>query len=197
MSNKCEIVTYFGNVGSGKSTIAASIAKKALKKGIPVFSNFAIKGCYILDPKNDLGHFSITNAVIIIDECGIEYNNREFKTNFKDVAHLTFWKLFRHAHLQIHVFSQGWNDMDLKIRTLSTRLYLVQRSIIPFIFTRCPIHVKFGINPNTKEPCDVYSFPHFLLRPFVKKYTFGPLYWKMFNSFELPYLPDKDWIKYE
>ena len=96
---------YFGVPGSGKTTFAAYLTKWALhenilirfclrhrnwltslflrsgflKRRIDVYSNVPITGAYRLDAKTDIGFHMIENAKIIIDEAGIEYNNRNYK----------------------------------------------------------------------------------------------------------------------
>ena len=42
------IEAVFGLPRSGKSTYLAHLAKKAQKKGIKVYSNYYIEGCYTL-----------------------------------------------------------------------------------------------------------------------------------------------------
>lgn len=95
---------YFGVPGSGKTTFAAYLTKWALhenalirfcrkhqnpvtrvilnsrylKRRIDVYSNVPITGAYQLDAKTDIGHYMIENAKVIIDEAGIEYNNRSY-----------------------------------------------------------------------------------------------------------------------
>ena len=59
--------------------------KKDIKKGLTVWSNVPITGTKKLDPKADIGNFMICDGRVIIDEAGIEYNNRDFK-KFTDKA---------------------------------------------------------------------------------------------------------------
>ena len=73
---------YFGVPGSGKTTYAAYLARHDIRRGIPVWSNVPITGCYQLDPKTDIGTYMITGGRVIIDEAVI---SRTFPTN-----HCTF-----------------------------------------------------------------------------------------------------------
>ena len=103
---------YFGVPGSGKTTFAAYLTKwalhenalirfcrryenaltkmilnsKYLKRRIDVYSNVPITGAYRLDAKVDIGNFMIENAKVIIDEAGIEYNNRNYKSFPQEAA---------------------------------------------------------------------------------------------------------------
>lgn len=181
---------YFGVPGSGKSTFAAYLAKKDLKHGSPVWSNVPITGCFDLDPHNDLGSFMIADGRVIIDEAGIDYNNRGFKDNFK--AHELYWfKYHRHYECAVDVFSQGWNDMDKKIRDLAQKLYVVKKSIFPFFIVRRTIGKRVGINELTKEIIDEYFWA-----PFSRKWIFAPAVWKMFNTLSRKELPPKQWARF-
>ena len=97
---------YFGVPGSGKTTFAAYLTRRALhenilirfcrrhrnrltnlllnsrylKRRIDVYSNVPITGAYRLDAKKDIGFCMIENAKVTIDEAGIEYNNRNYKS---------------------------------------------------------------------------------------------------------------------
>lgn len=181
----CNLNIYFGLPGSGKSTTAASIVRSGIRKKIRVFSNVPIVGAYHFSI-DDIGTYDLSHSIIIIDEAGLEVGNREWKTNFKNPNSLRWWKTFRHEKCQIHVFSQSWNDCDVKIRALATKLWYVRRSLIPFFVLAIPITKKFEINETTKEPCDSYHLPHPFIVPFVSKWTFMPSTWKFFNSWESP-----------
>lgn len=178
---------YFGVPGSGKTTFAAWLAKRDLKRGLTVWSNVPITGTRKLDCKEDIGQFMICNGRVIIDEAGIEYNNRNFKSNFTD-KQLYFFKYHRHYELAVDVFSQGYDDMDKKIRTLAQRLYVVKKSIIPFFIYRQRIGKKVGVNDLTKEICDEYFFV-----PLGRRYIFSPVLWKMFNTISRETFPEKEW----
>ena len=96
---------YFGVPGSGKTTLAAWFTKQANKQAWPikwafkhpqyklsrwilssrfwkrsrgVYSNVPITGAFKLDPQQDIGKVMICEGEVIIDEAGIEYNNRNF-----------------------------------------------------------------------------------------------------------------------
>jgi len=72
--------------------------------------------------------------------------------------------------VDVYIFSQGFDDMDKKLRVLATSLYVVRKSLIPFFVYRYRISKRVGINELTKEICDEY-FKVFLRR----KYIFAPL----------------------
>lgn len=180
---------YFGVPGSGKTTYAAYLARHDIRRGIPVWSNVPITGCYQLDPKTDIGTYMITGGRVIIDEAGIEYNNRDFKDFSK--KSLYFYKYHRHYQLAIDVFSQGFDDMDKKIRTLAQKLYVVKKGLLPWFIHRRQIKKRVGINDMSKEIIDEYYFV-----PWSTKIIFSPPLWKMFNTISREEYPQKQWKKW-
>lgn len=180
---------YFGAPGSGKSTMACRLALRALKKGIKVYSNVPIKGCLELDPRADIGKYEISNGLVLVDECGIEFNNRDFKSFTKEMNQ--WFKLYRHARCDVVIFSQSYEDMDKKLRILADRYFLIERSIIPR-FIRCRrILKRIAINDYDRQIIDAYDFV-----PFSRRLYFAPLYWKHFDSFAMPPYPKKNWSIY-
>ena len=184
-----ELNIYFGVPGSGKTTFAAYLAKKDLKRGGKVWSNVPITGTYKIEPKEDIGVYMISDGRLIIDEAGIEYNNRDFKKFSEQSTY--FYKYHRHYELAIDVFSQGFDDMDKKLRTLAQHLYVVKRSIIPFFIVRRTINKRVGINEVSKEIIDEYFW-----QPFSRKWIFAPAVWSMFNTISRTEYPQKDWEKW-
>lgn len=186
----CEFSTYFGVPGSGKTTVAACLSKGALKKERNVYSNVAIKGTYKIE-KSDIGKYKIENGLMILDECGTEFDNRNFKSNFT-ASQVKWFKKHRHYGVDVVCLSQFWNDIDIKLRNLSTKLYLLKPSIIPFFVCRRTIKKRIGINNETKDIIDEYSFVRF-----SSYYFFSPSVWKMFNTHEKDELEEKEFEIYE
>lgn len=179
----------YGAPGVGKTTVAAHMARKALAANVPVWSNVPINGCRKISV-SDIGNFDVSNGLLLIDEAGIEYNNRAFKTNFTPDS-LRWFKLHRHYHVEIWIFSQGFDDMDKKLRTLARYLYVVRRSLIPyFVYLKC-IAKKPDIDPITHSPVDFYFF-----RPLWRDYIYCPVAWKLFDTHEAPALPSREWEIY-
>lgn len=189
-----KLEVYFGLPGSGKTTMCAAFTERAFKKGIPTYTNVPVVGAYQLDPKSDLGYNHIENAQILIDEAGIEYNSRNFKTMSQET--IAWLKLHRHYKCSVKVFSQSYNDMDITMRRLAYNFYLVRRSIIPGVFCSIPIRRSIGINQMTQEICDTYHFDPPLLRLFTTKRFIGRKYWKMFDSYDAPKLAEKTFARW-
>lgn len=205
---------YFGVPGSGKTTFAAYLTKwalhenciisfcnkhdcafsrlilhsKYLKRRIDVYSNVPITGAYMLDAKSDIGRYMIEDAKIIIDEAGIEYNNRNFKSFPQEAIY--FYKYHRHYRTSVDVFSQSFEDMDITLRRLAQNFYVVRKSLVPFCVVARRIRRKVGVDDTTKQIADLYSMG---LPVLDTKRIFSPPLWRMFNSYSRKELPKKDW----
>ena len=205
---------YFGVPGSGKTTFAAHLTKWALhenvlirlcrkhpnrltnlilnsrylKRRIDVFSNVPITGAYQLNAKEDIGHFMIEDAKIIIDEAGIEYNNRNYKTFSQEAIY--FYKYHRHYKTSVDIFSQSYEDMDVTLRRLAQNFYVVRRSLVPFCVVARRIRRKVGVDEHTKQIMDLYAMGVPIIDT---RRIFAPSLWKLFNSYSHKELPKKNW----
>ena len=179
---------YYGAPGSGKTTYAAWLASVYLRSGIPVYSNVPIHGCLSIN-RSDLGKYSVIDGLVIIDEAGVEFNNRNtnsFSKSSGEQALLEWFKKHRHEGCEVVVFSQGFDDMDKKIRTLATNMYLVRRSFIPGCIVRKTIRKRPGIDEYTHKPDDLYDFVRL-----SGKRIWARSVWGSFDSFDRMQLPVK------
>lgn len=185
------IKIYFGAPGAGKTTHAAMIVARNEKKGIPTFSNVYIQGAYEYDANKDLGVYWIGNCDLIIDEAGIDFNSRKYKSLSQEI--IGYLKKYRHFRVRdVYVYSQAPDDMDITLRRLSTEFYLLRRSIIPCLSYTRRIKRDIGrIDDLTKQLTDGYEYV-----PFSKRYYIRNLYFKRFDSWETPQLPEKVFKKY-
>lgn len=205
---------YFGVPGSGKTTFAAYLAKQSakeswvivwvrehpgpfsekllasrfFKRSVPVYSNVPITGTYHLDPMQDVGKVMIVGGKVIIDEAGVEYNNRKTKDFPKESIY--WYKYHRHYECSVDVFSQSYEDMDITLRRLAQNYYVVKKSLIPFFIVCKRIRRKVGIDEHTHQIIDKYYFGLPILDT---KWVFMPPLWKLFNSFSRKELPEKAW----
>lgn len=205
---------YFGVPGSGKTTYAAYLARRCAKESlviklcyqypcwltdkilsgrhwkrkIPVYSNVPIKGTLQLDARNDIGRVMIQDGKMIIDEAGIEFNNRAYKS-FPQEA-IKWFKYHRHYGCSVDVFSQSYEDMDVTLRRLAQNFYVVKKSLIPFFVVTKRVYRKVGIDDQTHQIIDQYSFG---LPVLGSRWTFCPPLWKMFDSYSCDPLPEKSW----
>lgn len=189
MKKQYTLDIYFGIPGSGKTTLAAYFAKKAVKRKITVYSNVPITGTYELDVHKDIGVHHIEDSLILIDEAGVEYNNRNFKN--MPQHQILFFKYFRHYKNRIAVFSQSYDDMDITLRRLAANFYLVKRSLLPWFISVRRIGRRIGIDEQTKSIIDEFFFV-----PLGTKFIFCPPLWKLFNTYSRKQLMPKDWSKW-
>lgn len=202
------LTIYCGVPGSGKSSMAALIALKQFKKNkkskrpfpfnvlarsqLKVFSNTPIIGAYKLDSA-DIGRVHIEDGIVLIDEAGIEFNNRSFKSFRKDTT--AWFKLHRHYNCDVYVFSQSWEDMDKKIRDLAARIYVCSKvPLLPFIITR-RVSVRIDIDDLSHKLTDKNYFVHPLLGGF--QIHFVGRAWRLFDSYDAPHLEDVDFEVYQ
>lgn len=187
-SNKFEI--YVGIPGTGKTTIAAWFSRKYQKKGKPVWSNVDIKGNYILNAREELGNYEIKDGLVIIDEAGLEFDNRAFTSYPKNCNF--FFKYHRHYNCDIKILSQDL-DVDLKMRRLASKYYLLKKSFIPYFIARREIQKDIDIKEG--DIVETHKFP--LIGGKIPKLFFAPKAWKMFNTTERPKLLEKDFEKWD
>lgn len=183
-----QLSIYYGAPGSGKSTYAAWLASVYRRSNIPVYSNVPIDGCLQID-RTTLGTYQVVDGLVIWDEAGIDWNNRNtnsFSRSSGEQHILEWFKKHRHEGCEVVVFSQGFDDMDKKIRTLATNLYLVRRSLIPGCIVRKTIRKRPGIDEYTHKPDDLYDFVRF-----SGKRIWARSVWGSFDSFDRMQLPVK------
>ena len=210
-----QLNVYFGVPGSGKTTFAAYLTKEARreslviklckrfpnffwfkhilkgtkwKRAYPVWSNVPIKGAYKLNAKKDLGNYMIENGKVILDESGVEFNNRDYKALPKSV--IEWAKYHRHYGVSVDMFSQSHDDMDVTFRRLAQNFYVVRKSMLPKFVVIKRIRRKVGIDDMTHQIIDKYYFGTPILDT---KWIFCPPLWKMFDSYECKELPRKEW----
>lgn len=120
--------------GGGKTTLASDLVRKimheAVENGKKIYSNVPIVGAYQFDI-DDIGKNELKDCVLIIDEAGSELSNRNWHNNL-NMEQIKTLKLHRHLNIDIWLFSQAHGDVDNKFRELTTALYMLKPSILPF-----------------------------------------------------------------
>lgn len=200
------ISLYFGLPRSGKTTTIAYLAKKNSKKYKHVYINVHMKNlpsnCEYL-PVSYLGKYNITDALILIDEASLQFDNRDYKSlnsSFRD------W-LMLHGHYgcDIYFFCQIYNAVDVKIRRLCENVFRIRKGNIfrsISVIERIPYGQFVGTVKDNERSRGTrygdidegyYRLP-FFVRLFSKR-IFRPFYYRYFNSWEdvlsLPPMPSE------
>lgn len=193
--NPYKLIMVIGKKGSGKTTLITKTAYKYIKKGVPVYSTVYVPGAYLFDVQN-VGKMSFPEgAVILIDEVGMIWDNRNFKAFRTDVR--DFFKLQRHYKNTVWLFSQAC-DIDIKLRVLMDEMYLVN-CYFGWLSVAKKIRREIILTEPTGEfesrLADRLTFYPFWLVLFgsnTRIFTFVPHWAKFFDSFDAPQLPPID-----
>lgn len=195
----------FGSPGSGKSTVATMLCRKAKR---PVYTNISgIQSDNVEvitdDEVRSLGEWSPpAGSLIVVDECGIIFNGRHWKSFPRRLNE--YMRKHRHYKVDVIYLSQGWEDVDKTLRDLCVELYYI-RSIGPLSMW---VKVKKAtkVDKQTEQIIDGYAIvsPLWLLFkplkllmlhklfPQIDYYRFclRPRYYKFFDSYAAEPLPD-------
>lgn len=174
---------YMGKKGSGKTTHATYMALKYIKDGWNVYSNFYIPGTYYYDV-NDFGSYQFKeHSLIICDEAGILFNNRDFKTLKQQVR--DFLALQRKYSNKVIMYSQSYN-VDKAIRDLADNLYTITKVARVLTFVR-HINKRIGIKNDGESGGQLIEEYKYVGLP---KIVFIPRYTCLFDSFDRPKLEE-------
>lgn len=182
---------FFGSPGVGKTTVAVKMLSKNKKHYEYVFGNFPhtvpnASTCQL----DGLGDWTFPGkSYLAVDEAGIEYNNRSFKSLPKTA--IAWYKLHRHYGVDVDVFSQAWDDVDITLRRLAVEYWYMVK-IGPWTICR-RIYKTTMVDKDSHQIIDGYRKCHFLtiLMPWLNNWmlTFRPFYYRWFDSWDAPCLP--------
>lgn len=191
------ISIILGVPGAGKTTLLTKIAQKELKNGKNVYSNVYIKNCFIIDSNADIGKYNIENAVLIIDEGGTEYDNRNWKNLKRRI--IRWYKMHRHYRADVYISSQDY-DIDVKLRSLAAEIWIVRKSLIPYCISQKLVKSKIDIDENKEtgqKATEIIKSFHYVPWFFGGyRLTLGPRWWKYFDSFYKDKLLEKEWRRW-
>ena len=135
--------------------------------------------------KSDLEKYKFKNCLILWDEITMDADNREFKSFSKNLR--DFFILHRHLGCDIIYATQNFENVDKKVRDLTSELWYMSKSVIPLFkhFTLAKrIYRNININEMSSELTLGYRFCNFLESIFVSncKIVFRPRYYKYFDT---------------
>ena len=188
---------FFGLPGCGKTTLMSCKALEGVKKYKNVYGNVRLKvDGYTYVDNECIGKYLMRDCLILIDEATIFADNRDYKNFSKDK--IKYFLEHRHFKCDIILFTQQWDGVDRKIRSITDRVYYVYKGKILGHWFTTYYRIPYGIIiPDPKkdsgsnklgEIVQGYCKPPLLVRLFAPK-LFRPLYYKYFDSFETYYMP--------
>lgn len=191
--NPYRLTMVFGKKGSGKSTLLCKIAYRYIAKGWNVYSTEPLDGCFLID-YNDIGFNAFPpNSIILIDEVGMVWDNRQYK-NFKNEVR-DWFKLQRHYRVKVFLFSQTF-DIDKKLRDLTDDMYLCTCIARVFSYAKRIRRKTVLTKPIGDAPARIdeeLKFDSLLFFMFGSRMiTFIPRWSKYFDSHSVPDLPEKE-----
>ena len=181
------IKAYFGVPGCGKSTTLVREYRKNRKKYKHIYTlNIDIKGCKRIK-REDLENYKFTDSLILWDEITMDADNRSYKTFSNDLR--DFFLLHRHLGVDIIYATQNFENVDKKVRDLTSELWYMSKSVIPILseFTTTKrIYRNVNINENTSELTLGYRFCNLIEGIFVSNFKciLRRKYYKYYDSWD-------------
>lgn len=198
--NPYKLTFIFAKKGAGKSTLLTKLAIQHINNGWSVYSTERIPGCYLIDYK-DIGYFEFPeHSCVLIDEVGMIWDNRNFKSFPSEVR--DWFKLQRHRKVKVYLASQSF-DVDKKIRDLADDMFLLQKKFRVFsygkrILKRLDIVEADGSQNSESRIVDQLKFDSLLFFwAGSRTLTFIPHWVPYFDSFSAPPLKEKEWTQLE
>ena len=192
--NPYKLIFIFAKKGQGKSTYLTKQALLHLKRGWTVFSTDPIPGCFLID-YSEIGFYELPpHSLLIIDEVGMVWDNRDFK-NFKSEVR-DWFKLQRHRHVKVIMASQDF-DVDKKLRKLADEMFLLEKKFRVFTFGKrilkfLDITEATGDSQSESRVVDQLKFDSLLFFwAGSRSLTYIPHWIPYFDSFAAPELAEK------
>lgn len=191
--NPYKLIFVFAKKGQGKSTLLTKMALQHLKRGWDVYSTEPIPGCHLIAPE-DIGYFEFPwHSLVVIDEIGMIWDNRNFKSFKPEVR--DWFKLQRHRKIKVICASQSF-DVDKKIRDLADDMLLLQKKFRVFSYGKRILKIldiTEATGDSESRIVDNLKFDSiFWFWAGSRTLTFIPAWTKYFNTFSAPQLGAKD-----
>lgn len=197
LRNPFKLEMVIGKKGAGKTTDITKRCLEYKKKGWHVYSSAPVAGCRYFDARN-LGITGLPPySLVLIDEAGIIWHNRDFK-NFKGEIK-DYFKLQRHYKHKVVLYSQSW-DVDKVLRELCDTIWIMKCHAACYSISRRVIRDIAVISAKDMRgegyiADDLYYDSLFFFWCGSVRFTFIPKYMKYFDSFETAPLPDTEYVE--
>lgn len=196
---------YFGLPGCGKTTFLTYLALKESKKLLSgrsiykhIYCNIPLLINGVTCITNDcIGKYDLRDCLLLIDEATLFADSRDFKSFSRDK--IEYFLEHRHFHSDIILFTQQWDGVDRKIRTITDRVYYVTKGRLLGHWLSKAYRVPYDIIiPDKRTHADSgglgdiiqgYCKPSFITRVLLAQRIYRPSYYKYFDSFMTPYRP--------
>lgn len=176
------ICGIFGLPGVGKTLLASWIANRAVEdKNINVhgfhistikhyqriYTNFPVSGAYKLDFE-EIGYAKHENCLMICDEIQLFADSRNFKSFGDELK--AFFAEHRKNNIDFIWLSQDPTNADKRIRSLSDKLYYIDRTLFNLIRVR-EILTRFDVTTMTTRGEFASGInSHYFFAPLLYKY---------------------------
>lgn len=189
------VSVYFGLPGCGKTSSMVWLACKNEGKYKHIRCNVPLNLDFVEPVDADwLGRYLIEDSLLLLDEATILFDSRDFKNFGKDKT--SFFMMHRHYHCDIVLFVQRWDAIDLKIRSVTERVFYAYRpKLVGKWFTKVwavPYKVVWPTNDKGKPIAGDISMGYLKpsgLQTVFCRWIFRPPLYKFFDSFVHPDLP--------
>lgn len=186
-----DLVLFWGLPGSGKTMMLTKTAVDNRKKwyiGVnPEFEHLSIKD-FEYD-RESLARYRFDGAALFFDEASLNgFDNRDFKSNFKEPGMLEMFKKHRQIDSPIVMSNQGFEECDIKIRqSLANKTYYCENK---GLFVRASLMIRcVTISEIDGQPQEGYRFPTLIERfidPSVQLYAWKSYYGRYYKTCNPP-----------
>lgn len=183
----------FGKKGAGKSLYLTKMMLRYQRKGWNIYTDMHdvnISGVRYISPSSFVDTRPEPHSALFLDEAGITYDNRKFKS-FPDGVR-DFYKYLRKMQCCCYLDSQSY-DIDKKIRDTVDELYLMQ-SVGGWLGILRPIKRQITLTEPTSEAESRIADKLKFRSIFSWKFTYFPKYFKYFDT---KAMPERELMPYE
>lgn len=187
-ANPYKLIFIFGKKGAFKSTYMVKLMLRHLDEGWIVYTNMTdvkISGVRVMEASQLIAGRPEPHSVLFIDEGGLIWDNRSFKTF--DKGYTEFFKLQRKYKCKVYINSQDF-DIDKKIRQLTDSMVLMT-SIANCIGVVRPIKRKVSLVEASAQGESRIADNLKFASIWDWRFIWGPSYFKYFESFLAPERP--------
>lgn len=189
--NPYKLEMVIGKKGSGKTTDIQRRTFDGLARGWTVYSSTPVAGARLFDPKTLAMSSLPENSLVLIDEAGIIWHNRDYKNFGGDMKN--YFKLQRHYKHKVVLYSQSW-DVDKVLRELCDTIWIMKNYFGCYSISRHVIRTISVISAKDMRgeghiADDLQYDPLIFFWCGAVRFTFIPKYMPFFDSYEVEEKP--------